>query len=428
MTSAPSRPRHLWIINQYAVTAAMGGATRHHAMSKYLPDHGVTTTIIAGTPSRLDGDHAVHASFRGPTTDEGVTYFWIPTLAYATNGARRILSMLKFAADVLRLFLVRPERRGVRRPDAVLGSSPHLFAAAAGWLLSRRYRVPFILEVRDLWPKSLTKILGMSPRNPLVVVLGLLERFLYRNSEGIAGLLEGMPTHVSEVASGAVEPFWLPNGADLEDFPPAPPVPVHDDFVVAYAGAHGVPNALHIAVDAARTLASRTSANGGRYRFVFVGEGVEKRALQDRAAGLGVNNVEFLPRVSRAEVFPILAAADALLITALDTDLYEDGISLNKSFDYFAAGRPILMGLDTPYDPVRSSKSGISFAPEDVDALVEAVTTLDHLSLEARQRMGHNGREHVERNHRYSVLAARLADVVGDLTAKTGASRGRANA
>jgi glycosyltransferase involved in cell wall biosynthesis len=406
----------LWMINQYAIKVGQAGGSRHHTFAHYMKYLGIDTTIITADHLYVESGQGrgKFVPFARHESLDDAQFLWLKPKAYSGNGVGRVISMLHFSAwVVIRCWF--PERVGISRPDVIVGSSPHLFAALAGWVLAKRHRVPFVLEVRDLWPKSLETLLGFKRHHPLIMVMGAVEVFLYRHSSLIIGLLEGMGAHVSlRTGPRAAEVVWIPNGVDLDDVPNPTPVPDTRDFTLAYAGAHGVPNSLHTALEAAKLLqdAGAKTSNGGTFRFEFFGDGVCKSDLLDYARRNDLQCVEFHDTVSKSEVYEALSEADACLLPGLASSLYEYGASPNKLFDYFAAGRPVLLGLLFPNDPVSKDRAGLTVTPEDPKALAEAIESLSRMSPSDRQIMGDNGRAFVEQNHDSNRLAARYATSV----------------
>ncbi|MBK5283685.1 MAG: glycosyltransferase family 4 protein [Nitrospiraceae bacterium] len=407
---------HLWIVNQYAIKANQAGGTRHHTFAHYMKDAGIETTIIAAD-SRHDGDDLEATKVARPLRVENLgdaRFLWLRKKSYNGNGVGRVISMLNFSMKVV-YRCWSPERNDVPRPDVIIGSSPHLFAALAGWILAKRHRVPFVLEVRDLWPKSLESLLGLNRHHPLIMLMGAIEIFLYRRSSLIIGLLPGMSVHVSlRAGASAADVVWIPNGVDLHSHPDAAPIRDSHDFTLIYTGAHGVPNSLHTVLDAARLLqeSGERTPHGGSFRFEFFGEGICKSDLMAYARLHDLRHVTFHAAVPKSEVFGILSKADGLLLPGLSTTLYEYGISPNKLFDYFAVGRPVLFGLSLPHNPVSEASAGLTVLPESPKALMETIKTLSRMSLSDRQIMGENGRAFVEQNHDSKRLAARYATSV----------------
>ena len=392
----------LWLVNQYALRIDQPGITRHATLAKYLHGRGVRTTVFAS------GTHYWNVKDNQARTPDASdpTFEYITTSAVESNGVKRVLSMLSFSARTL----TRASTRGrTERPDIVLGSSPHPFAALAAWAIARRYRVPFVLEVRDLWPASLVQLMGLSTRHPIVVALSVIERFLYRRASSIITLLPGSERHIVATAGRPCDIVRLPNGVDLTRVPPFAPGPNGDPFVVMYAGAHGIPNSLDTLLEAAEIL---RADNGRPVRFVLIGSGKEKPRLQSTVQRRGLDNVEFHDAIPKDELLRRLPEADALVIIFRDTDLYREGISPNKVFDYFAAGRPVIIGVRTPVNPVDEAKAGLVIAPENGPALAAAIRELQDMTPAERDDMGKRGRDYVETHYDMSSSAGRLEGVL----------------
>lgn len=409
---------NVWMVNHYALAPDQAGGTRHYTLARLMQDQDIDTTIFASSvdylsrqDARLNADETHRVQSEG-----GVRFVWLKTPSYSGNGVGRGLNMLAFLRAVLQ---ARPQ--GVPAPDVVIGSSPHLFGALGGYLLARRHRVPFVLEIRDIWPKSMIELMGVSERHPFIRVLHVLEQYLYRQADLIVGLMPGVGNHVRKTI-GRSRPFmWLPNGVD-STFPAQPYAQRSADFSVVYTGAHGIPNSLETAIEAARILQER---GDNHIHLRFVGEGVSKADLMAQARKWQLRNVEFLPAVPKHEVPAILAEADAFLILWRNSKLYADGISANKLFDYLGAARPIVMAIDSPHDPVREAGAGLTIPPEDPQALADALMQLSRVPASERAAMGQRGRAYVEEHHDMKRLALRLGNALWSLTAGGRAAAGR---
>lgn len=403
-------PIQVWFVNHYALAPDQAGGTRHHTLARLMQEQNVEVTLIASSVdyiSRQDTKLAVDETTKVSIEDD-VRFVRLKTPTYTGNNLGRGRNMLEFARAVLAL---KPSR-DVPRPDVVVGSSPHLFAAFAAMLLAQRFGVPFVLEVRDIWPKTLVDLGGMSERHPLVRVFGWLEKLLYRQAAVIISLLPEAKGHMEQVASQPVPFIWLPNGVNIQ---PGPMVPLTDSsstFDVIYAGAHGAANHLDTVLDAAALLQERGENRDKPVRFVLVGDGPEKARLQDIAKQRRLDNVTFRDAVPKREVPAILAAADACLMSLKDSPVFSHGISPNKLFDYFAAARPVIFAINTPFSAVDQAGAGLSIPPENPQALADAVLQLAAMPLAERQAMGKRGRAYVAQNHDMRGLARKLANVL----------------
>src|SRR5690606_10302552 len=138
---------------------------------------------------------------------EGVDFLWLRTPEYGGNGLGRMANMLVFAA---RTRVLLPRIIPVP-PDVVIGSSPQPFAALAAERLAQRLHVPFVLEVRDLWPESLVDVGNFSSHHPLILVLRRIERHLYRKADHVICLLPGAEAFIRSRGARADRITLVPN-------------------------------------------------------------------------------------------------------------------------------------------------------------------------------------------------------------------------
>ncbi len=408
-----NRSLSLWLVNQYALRIDQPGITRHATLAKYMYSEGVRTTIFA-SPTHYWNVGDVGDETPDP---EAPRFRYSRTPAIEANGIRRLLSMLSFSVRVL--LSATTKTRGAP-PDVVFGSSPHPFGALAAWAIARRYRVPFLLEVRDLWPDSLIHLLGLSSRHPLIVMMRMLERFLYRQARMVITLLPDSRAHIHRVAGRPVSVLCIPNGSDLTRVPPAKELAAHDGIRVMYAGAHGVANALHLLLESAAELQRLGRRD---ISILLVGDGKDKQELEARARSLDLQNVAFRDPVAKHELLDLLPEADILVLPGLESPLYRNGISPNKLFDYLAAARPIVMALDAPSNPVTLAKAGVVVRPGDTQALTQGILEIAGWTSERRNHVGMQGRRYVEDYHDMRGLARQLAQALATATAGCPASR-----
>lgn len=397
----------LWIVNQYAVPTDEPGITRHAALASIMRSKQIETTIFAADTHYLTRTRSASrtSGFASVETKDNSRFFRLRTPGYVGNGMRRIVNMIAFSLSVLFFgTLRRPE--AVPRPNVILGSSPHLFGAFSAMLLARRYRVPFVLEVRDIHPKSIVALMGTSGSHPYVLLLAALERTLYRRAALLISPLQGFSDHARHVASDCANTLWVPNGVDLREELNPPRLVDRDQFTVMYAGAHGVANSLATAVEAAEILQDRNRS----LRLVLVGSGVEKKSLVRLAAQKNLRNVEFRDAVPKNTIRDVLREADCFLFILQDSPLWADGLSPNKLYDYMSGGRPTVMAVSTPYNPVAESGAGVSAEAGNAVSLAHAIEQLAALPLDQRQRMADRGIAFVKEHHDLSKIAQNLAD------------------
>lgn len=393
-----------WIVNQYAVAPDQPGGARPFSLAKELALRGHDVTLVAASfnhwtrrETRLkEGEDARFEEV------EGVRFLWLRVPGYPGSTLRRFFSMAAFAWRACG----SAHLRSLPEPDVILGSNPHLFGALAAERLAADLGAAFAFELRDIWPQSLVDYGRLSERHPAIRLLSAIESHLYRRAKAVATLL---PASFDYLVSKGADPdgiVWIPNGVYLPDLPEVRPAPGGRPFVVAFVGIHGVANGLGTVLEAARLLQER--GQEGEVLFRFVGDGGEKPALQAEAARLGLRNVEFRPPVPKAEVPDVIAQADAGLMILKTSPVFRWGVSPNKLFDYFGAGRPVLFSVAGANDPVAEAAAGVSVPADDAEALADGALRLAAMGPEERAEMGMRGRRYVEERHDLAKLGGTL--------------------
>ena len=400
------RDPHLLIVNHFALAPDMGGGTRHVELGRELARRGWRVTIAASDFHVLERAYVR----RGDATDkrvideavDGVQMRWLWSSPYTRNDGKRIANWLTFARSLTRV------RWSEDRPDVVLGSSPQLFAALGAWRVARRLHVPFVLEVRDLWPESLG-VAGRA-RGPGYWALWAVARFLYRVATRIIVLARGVQEYLERLGVPPSRIVYVPNGTDLSAFAERTAFP-RDGMRVVYAGAHGPANGLDVVLDAAALLRENP-----RVRFVLVGDGPSKERLVEQARARHLANVEFLEPVSKTRIPELLASCDAGLMVLKDVPLFSFGVSPNKLFDYWGAGLPVISNVPGEVASwVQQAKGGVQAADASAESLAAAIGRLAAMTPQARAALGTAGRNWVRREHDRPVLAARLDAAVRPL-------------
>jgi len=404
--------KQVWVLNHYAQEPGGAGGTRHFHLAQYLQPCGWQATIIAASVEHQSGEQRLKDGEATRLENfQGVPFLWVRTPAYNGNGGGRMRNMLAYTWQVI----VKKTTRDLLRPDVVVGSSVHPFAAVAGVLLARRFKVPFIFEVRDLWPQTLVDMGRLREGAFLTWMLRKLELWLYRRAARIVVLLPRAWEYIVPLGIPKERIVWIPNGVDLSLFPHSEP-PVREQFApftLMYFGAHGQANGLDNVLQAMKLV--QAQPGGQRIQLRMIGDGPLKPALVEQAQRLGLNNVRFEAPVPKSQIPTLAAGADAFVIAVLDLPkLYRYGISMNKLFDYLAAARPIIIASAAANNPVSDAQAGLTVRPGRPDELADAILRIAEASTEGRDRMGRAGREYVEQHHGFQQLSARLAAVLNE--------------
>ncbi len=407
--------KNVWIFNHDAIEPGGSGATRHYNLSKYLLHYGWRSSVIAASVEyntgrqRLGKRESVRLS-----NYNGVDFLWVKVPKYKGNGIGRILNMLTYT---FRVMLPATTKR-LPPPDVIIGSSVHPFAAFAARVIAWRYGVPFVFEVRDLWPQTLIDFGRIKQNSVLAIMLRWLERWLYKRSAKIIVLMPFAHKYIVPLGIDRDKIVWLPNGVDISWFPEAPLVDKgeHDPFIYMYFGAHGEANGLENLVKAMSIV-----EEDKMHRPIFlhlVGDGPLKGQLIELSKSLALENIVFLPPVPKVEISQLAAKADAFVFNLQDVPVFRFGISSNKLYDFLACGRPILFCSNAKNNPVEEAEAGITVPPGDPAKLAEAMINLALSPYSDRKKMGLSGRLYVEQNNNFNILSKKLSMVLDDVVQK----------
>jgi len=308
--------------------------------------------------------------------------------------------------------------RHVRSAEVAIGTSPTLFAATAAAGFARRHNIPFIMEVRDLWPAIFVE-LGIL-RNPQII--RWLERWemrLYQQAARVVVVTESFRKKLIERGVPKDKVLTIPNGADVDFWKLTEDssekrrqLGFEDRFIVLYIGAHGISHALGRILDTAHELRAIRQIH-----FLFVGEGAEKEKLKQRAGELELTNVTFLDAVGKDEVREFYAAADVCLVPLRNVSLFETFIP-SKMFEMMSMARPIVGSVrGEAADILRRSNGAVVVSPENSQELARAIMDLYHSDDQARRRMGERGRQFVEQYYSRKVIAASYLELLTEAVA-----------
>ncbi len=308
-------------------------------------------------------------------TMDGVEVVRVWTYITANEGVfRRTLDYVSFMLTAVAASVF------VRNVDVVVATSPQFFAACAGWAVGALKRRPFVFELRDLWPESIRAV-GAMRNETILQALERLELFLYRRAAAIVTVTEAFRDNLVLRGIDAGKITVVTNGADLSRFEPRPKdadleqrLGLEGRFVAGYVGTHGMAHGLETLLDAAAAL--RAEPDGADIRFVLLGDGAEKRRLQEKAAAESLDNVIFIDTVPKGEVVRYWSLLDASIIHLRRMELFKTVIP-SKLFEGMAMGIPVLHGVaGESAEIVRREGVGVVFEPEDWAGLTSALLRL----------------------------------------------------
>jgi glycosyltransferase involved in cell wall biosynthesis len=327
---------------------------------------------------------------------------WI--YAAANRGRlRRSLAYASFAASAALWGQLH-----VDRPDVLVATSPQFLCAVAGHAIARTRSLPFVFEVRDLWPASIVAVGALPAGHFIVRGLTLLEEYLYRQADLIVVVSDSFSARLRQRGVAADKIEVVKNGVDLVRFVPGSRdtqlrerLGYAGKFVVSYVGTHGMAHGLDSVLDVAAALRQHD-----QIRFLFVGEGAERQRLQARAKSESLDNVLFLGVLPRDAMSEVYATSDLCLVPLRKSELFRTVLP-SKIFEILGMARPLLLSVDGEARAlVEASGGGVFVPPEDAAAMTEAILRLAQ-DPAACLAMGERGRAYVKEHFDRKRLAAR---------------------
>lgn len=378
---------------------------------------GHRVTVVTCAPNFPKGkvfDGYQNKAFQTETI-EGIEVIRVWSYITANEGfVRRILDYLSFMASAI---VASPRVRDV---DLVIGTSPQFFTAVAAYVVSRMKRIPYVFELRDLWPESI-KAVGAMKESFAIRMLERLEMFLYRKAARIVSVTESFKQVLMRRGIEGTKIEVVTNGVDVSQFKPRPKDPeltrrlgLEGKFVAGYIGTHGMAHALETLLKAADRL------RGQDFAFIFLGDGARKQALREMADQMKLDNVVFIDSVPKADVPKYWSLLDVSIIHLRKTELFTTVIP-SKLFECMGMGIPVLHGVEgESADIVRREQVGIPFEPEGVDQLCEALQSLK--SDPARLARFREQCLRAAGNYDRTYLALRMLKVLEDVVARVPAA------
>ncbi len=380
---------NIWLINNYNTLPEHGQFTRSYNFGKNLKAMGQSPVVFVGSHPHNSDTQLI----KGPERfrvfqEEPFPWVLVKTAKYGKSRKKQILTMFQFYCNGKRAAKGVAERYG--KPDVVLGSSAHPLAALLAVRLAKKYHCRSIVEVRDLWPESIVVYGIAGPHNPAVIALRWLEKWLYKNADAVVFVAEGAYDYIKERGWEKDIPrdkvHYINNGVDLEAFQynrehfrlEDSDLDEPDSIKIVYTGSIRLTNGVGTLVDTAKQVTNP------KIKFLVWGDGDQLPGLRQRVLDEGIGNVVFKGRVEKKYIPSIVSRADYNLVDCVDSDIFRFGISPNKLFDYFAAGKPVLMCLRAKYNPAERFSCGlICESPEKLGALLEKISTLSRDEYDA---------------------------------------------
>lgn len=412
-----NRKKSIFFISKYAVSPSYGNPTRQYFISKYMSEKDFDVTLISSQSSNIKVYQNLKDYYESKT-DGYLKIFLLkgPKISLGFSFLR-LWSWVLFEWYVLKLSLFSKQ---LKKPDVIIISSLSLLTFCSGVVLKWKYKAKLIIEVRDIWPLTLTEIGGYSKFNPLVLILRIIEKIGYSSSDAIVGTMPNLQEHIRESIRKRKPVYCVPQGYDssifVKDLSDISKIKLDkirfDKFSVVYAGTIGNANNIELILDTATKLMEKNC----KIHFYLVGDGPLKNNYLDQYASL--DNVTFIEPVPPTELPKFLSNFDLLICPVRNQRIYRFGISFNKMVDYMRSGRPILFSYNGFPSFVDADKYSFNSPAEDSELLSAKIIEIMSIDMSILNKMGANGQVIVKNNHSFDFLTDKYINIISSILNK----------
>ena len=400
------------MINHYAVPPQYYPLARPSLFAKNLIMMGHDVTIIAASTvhnseiNLIEGREKVKKFI-----DDGIPYILIRCSDYQGNGAKRVINILEFARKLPRVLDT------IEKPDAIVATSFDPLSCYAGIKYAKKRGIKAVAEIADLWPETLVAYNGLKPSNPIVKFLRSIEKNIYTQADRVVFTMEGAYDYIVEQGWDVEIPRekveFINNGIEIKEFDTnretytVQDADLNDDsvFKVVYTGAVRKVNNLGLILDAAKLITDP------QVRILIWGDGDELEYLKKRVTDEKITNVSLKGKVPKRFVPYITSKADLNILHNSETPIMRFGLSLNKMFDYMAAGKPILVDFHGNNNPVIDNAAGIETDGNTASNIANGIIYIKSLPDQDKINLGFSARKTAEK-YDFDLLTDKLIRVI----------------
>lgn len=382
-------------LHQYFHTPEEGGAIRSYYISQALKDASHEVIIITAHNHSKEEVRII----------DGVTVHYLPVY-YENNLSKsgRIISFIKF---MKRSIQKATELHKEKRFDLCYATSTPLTIGIPARWMKFRFGVPYIFEVRDLWPEAAIQM-GVINSWFWKWILKSLEFRIYKKAKTIIALSPGMKDGIVKLVPKK-EVHLIPNMSDTDFFIPKEKE-IRKPIQILYAGSLGRSNHLEYLLNAAWVFQKKELP----VKFLIAGKGSEKTQLRKDVLGRKLSNVEIISSVNKNEIKALFEESDLIYISFLNIPILQTN-SPNKFFDAIAAGKPCVINIEGWIaDEIRKHEIGLVYAPDHIDVfekflirLLENPNQISEMSVRARKL--------AEEKYSRKILCGKVVQLIQDI-------------
>lgn len=403
--------KKVWLVSHYAMPPHLEVRIKTLKYAEILQNRGYDVLLITASTIHNTNINLIETKDKYAEREyNGLKYVHIKCSQYLGSGLKRIKNLLQFQ----RRF--KSVMKNFEKPDVIIADC-NCVNYKGILSFARKYKIPFISEIRDLWPLSIVEYKNISERNPVIKYLYKQEKRMYRLSDAIIFSMEGGSQYIKEKKwDNAVDTnkvFNINNGLDVELQEKQIKECRLDDedlngrfFKIIYAGSIRSVNAVDALIKAAEKLKDKNDI-----KFLIYGDGDKREELEKYCSENLLDNVVFKGQVDKKYIPYICSQANINIISVKESNISKYGVSWNKLFDYMNAGKPILSTVKPNYDLLERYNCGLSLPEQSGEAIADAVLKIYNLPNEEYAVMCENAKN-AAKDFDYSILTDKLIEVI----------------
>lgn len=386
--------KKVWIFNHHANSMFFDNGGRHYSFAKYLKRKGYEPVIFCSNAVHGNGElYFSDLKLWKECMNEviNVPFVFVKSRSYVENGKDRVLGMIDYYRNIKKVAKEYAKLNG--KPDIIIGSSVHPLAVLAAEKTAKKFSVPSICEIRDLWPESIFAYMPEKKKKWYARLLYCGEKYLYKKADSIIMTWPGGKDYIDEHKWFNTEELkkvhHISNGVDLETFKTYSgemnsETTKSSPFRVVYTGSIRKVNNLGILVEVANHL-----KNWGRNNVLIdiYGDGDERDELIELSNKKKLDNICFKGKIPKSEVPKVLSESSCTIMHNTSTILDKYGQSQNKFFEYLAAGKPVLMTYSVGYSICKAEGCGIEIEEQSPEHIARAIIEMADLDDENYKKM-----------------------------------------
>lgn len=401
----------IWFVSHYSMPPEYEMRIKTQMFAHYLGELGIDCTIFSASTIHNSNINLIRGNDLYIEKQYGdLKFVHIKCSNYTKTNIKRIVNVEQFA------FRFKKIAEKFSPPDVIIADA-YCITYKQIYSYCKKHKIPFIVDVRDLWPQSIVEYLHFSEKNPIIRAMYNMERDMYINADRIIFSFDGGYDYIVDHKLDKLVPrekvFFINNGVNLDEFMMnSEKYQIVDSelddsnlFKVVYVGSIRKVNNLGLLLDAAKKIRNK------KVIFLIWGSGDELEMLKSRVVNERIRNVIFKGYVEKKYIAYITQKADLNLIHNNPSSIFKYGISFNKLFDYLASGKPSLTTFPCKYNPAVYEGAGVdvvSATPTEIAKTIDQLSIMDLTEYKLRAK-------EAAKKYDYKSLSMRLLDIIKKL-------------